>query len=247
MSVVKWRVFCIAENAWSEGFLESGVEPSSCFNNTGHTINTSSYQQQETISNTKVEVLEEHIPTGGNYKAVSYKCINNSGINIHNYIYNYPITALRISFNSHESNRDDTLEVLVAPNTTIGVVTTAVSISDTIITVSPTVLLYIKVGYHVNITDGTNNDSLGCVHDINILNSTIIVNTPTVHAFAINSYIQMTIKPIEDYTFGYAGPVSLGDCKIGGESIPMDTVIRVIYTNNKETSTLFYPVIEYLY
>lgn len=247
MSVIKWRVYCITENEWSYGYLEEGTEPSKCFNDITHTINQNSYQEEDKFSKNSVHVIEESVPTGGNYKSVSYKFENVAGENIHEYSYLYKITALRISFNSSEQNRDDTLEVCIAPMSRIGVITSAVSTSDTVIAVSSTVFDHIMVGYYVNLVDNTNNDNLGVVVAVNKTTSTITVQNGAVNSFSVGSLIKMTVKVIEDFTFGYAGRVTLGDCKIGGSHLQANYKVSVKYINNKETTVSFYPIIEFLY
>jgi hypothetical protein len=247
MSVIKWRVYCITESAWSYGYLEEGIEPSKCFNNDSHTINENSYQEEEKISNMNVNVIEEIVPTGGNYKAMGYKFVNVAGENIHEYSYPYKITGLRISFCSSEQNRDDTMELSIAPNSTIGTITAGVSISDTVLTVSSDVLDEIMVGYYVNLMDNTNNDNLGVVVAVNKINSTITVKNGAVHAFSIGSLIKMTVKMVENYTFGYEGRMTLGDCKIGGSHLRKNCKVIVKYVNNKQTTVNFYPIIEFLY
>ena len=247
--VIRWRVYCETESEWSEGYLAEGIEPSVCFNDTAHTINTNSFQELAKVSNNNVSIIEEVVPTGGYHKSVSYKIDCTPGVSTHDYIFDYAISAFSISFNIIDDHRNDTLETIVAPNTIIGVITSDVSIGDTIINVSPTVIQHIKIGFYVNLDDSNINENLGIVTNIDTINSTITVKTASTTAFSASSptYVKMSIKAIDNFTFGYPGNYVLGGTKIGGSYIPANTIIRIVYTNNGETTKYFYPVIDYLY
>jgi hypothetical protein len=232
-----WRVYCETESDWSYRYLAEGTIPSKCFNDTAHTININSLQKIETVSNSNVLIIEESIPTNGNHKSVGYKCECTVGVSTHDFSFDIPISALSISFNTHADNQNDTLEVIIGPETPSGVITSDVSIGDTIINVSPTVIENVQLGYYVNLSDSTNNDNLG------------IVKTATSNAFLASSptYVKLSVKAIDNFTFGYPGRYVIGESKIGGSYVPKNTIVRVVYTNNGNATRYFYPNIDYLY
>ncbi|ARR74928.1 hypothetical protein SAGO17_0008 [Mimivirus AB-566-O17] len=244
----EWNVLCDTEKTHVIGFTNSSHYPEICFNNNTHIV-SSIPELVSKISNINVGIVEESTPTGGNYKSVSYKCDCVSGESIHDYTFDYPISALSISFNSHSENQNDTLEVIVAPETIIGSITSDITASDTIINASSTVIENAQLGYYIHVSDGINSDNLGTITNIDSVNSRITVKTPATNGFLASSpsYIKMSVKVIDNFTFGYQGRYVLGDSKIGGSYIPTNTIIRVIYTNNGNTTKYFYPVIDYLY
>ena len=248
MNKVKhWRVYCETESAWTDGYLLDGVSPTTCFTDTGHTVNSNSTQLLGDIMNQNVNIVEESTPTGGAYKSVSYKEVCAVGLSTHDYSFKYPISALSISFNTIQDNQDDTLEVIIGEETTVGTVSATVTAADTVITVDSTVMDNAKLGYYINLDDATNNDNVGEVTSKDLVNSTITVDIPTTNGFAVGTLVKMSVKSVDNFTFGPPGRYVLGDSKIGGSYIPALTVIRVKYTNNGASSVNFYPVIEYLY
>lgn len=245
---IKWRVYCITEDAWSEGILtENQGVPISCFNNALHTINTASHQQLEVLSDTIVNIKEETIPTNGYYKSKGYCITCEPGVTTTEYTFPHPITALSIVFSTDISQKDDKLETIVAPDTIIGVITETASPSQTSISVNSTVLEHASLGFFLTLSDGTNTNQLGIISNIDKINSVITFTTPIVDTFQQGTFVKISVVVIENFIFGYPGSYTFGESKIGGSHIPANTIIRVNYTNNGEVTKKFYPVIDYLY
>ena len=54
-TVNKWRIYCNTESAWTEGWLEEGASaPTTCFNDSGHSVNLSSPQIIDVVSENTV-------------------------------------------------------------------------------------------------------------------------------------------------------------------------------------------------
>lgn len=50
-TVIRWRIYCTTENAWTDGWRnETDGEPTGCFTDSGHTVNSNSIQQLERVS-----------------------------------------------------------------------------------------------------------------------------------------------------------------------------------------------------
>lgn len=243
--VNKYQIYCNTEAAYV--YYWNTSPQTVCPNNNTHSVNINSNSIIHTVASNNVTVLEESTPTGGNYKSVCYKLDCTTGLSSHDYSFPYPISALSISFNTSSDNQNDDLEVIIGPETTIGVLTAAVSSTDTVFTVSSTVIAYLNIGFFITLNDGTNKDDCGVVTNIDSVNSQITVNTAAINGFAIGTPVQMSVKVIDNFTIGYSGRCVLGDSKIGGSYVPTGTIVRVNYTNNGVSTKSFYPVIEYLY
>lgn len=246
-TVYYYKVYCETESIYV--YKWDTITPTTCPNNNTHTINNTSISILSSIQKNKVIVSEEDTPTGEHYKSVSYKISAPVGVSNHDYTFPYPVSALAISFNTISDNIDDELEVIVGPDITVGSITADVNASDTVITVSSSVIDYIELGFYVQIDDGTNIDDLGVVTSIDKNNLTITVETAATQSFAASTptYVKMSVKVIDNFIFGPSGRYVLGDSKIGGSYVPTNTVVRVKYINNGGSTTDFYPVIEYLY
>jgi hypothetical protein len=153
--------------------------------------------------------------------------------------WDYPVSVFSISYSSTSDHTGDSLEMHIAPNTTIGAIVAPVTTGDTVLYVSPTVLQYINVGYYCNITDGTNYDDLGYVLAIDKTAGTITVKTPAVNGYSplTPTYVQMTIKAIVNYTFGAPGKFGIGKTIIGSRYVPTGTIVRGVYTNASATTS----------
>lgn len=250
MSIKHWRIYCETESDWTYGYLhEDTGNPTSCFTDPGHTINSNSCQELDTVSDTQVIIKEESTPTGGHFKAKGYKMTCPVGSSNYDYSYPHPISALSITLPTTSDHTDDQIEVQVGPDTTIGTITADVSASDTVITVSQSVIDNIDKGFYVTLDDGTNTDDLGLVTSIDYNLLTITVQTAATKAFAsaTPTYVKITVKVIDDFTIGPAQRYELGKDKIGGSYVPTNTIVRVKYTNNGSSTKDFYCVIEMLY
>jgi hypothetical protein len=58
VTVSEWRIYCLTENAWIESWSINA--PSTCAHDTSHSVNTSSVQILQNISNQMVEVMNEY-------------------------------------------------------------------------------------------------------------------------------------------------------------------------------------------
>ena len=249
MSVCKWRIYCNTESDWTYGYLEEGQTPSTCFTDTGHTVNSNSHQMIGTVSNSQIVIQEESTPTGGNFKAVNYKLLCPTGLSSHDYTFPHPISALSITLPTVSDNQDDNLEVCVGPNTIIGSITSNVSVSDTVLTVSQTVIDNVQLGFYIDLYNGTNTENMGRITAIDTNALTITMEIATTQAFLASTptYVRVTVNVIDEFTIGPPSRLEIGKDKIGGSYVPTGTIIRVKYINNGGSSKNFYCMIEYLY
>lgn len=246
--IIKWKIYCDTEKAYTYGYSDEIEPPSYCFNNQDHVVSTHPILLEK-IYNNNQRIQEESRETGGHFKCYGYKIDCPTGTSTHDYTYDNPISALSISFVTTSDHQDDELSVLVGPDTTIGSLTVGVTIGVTSFNVSDTVIEHAKVGYNISLYDGVNTDDLGTITYVDKINSTITTTNGTSYGFSAASptYVRITVTVVDSFIFGFPGRYEIGKDKIGGSYVPTGTIIRVKYVNNGGTSKTFYPKIEMLY
>jgi hypothetical protein len=247
-TIYNWRVYCNTEAQNVYGWSET--EPNQCFHNNTHEINPLSVSMIEGVVPNEFMLKEEHTPTGGNFRCTSYKIICPPGLSEHDYSFPHPMTALTTTVQTTPDLLDDVVEVTVAPGTIIGVLTGNISPGTSVIPVSSTVLQYLMIGYYITINDTNNVDDLGRVISIDSVNSTVTVETATVHSFVAASpcYIKMGVKYVDNWVIGPSTQYIIGEGKVGGTYIPANKIIRISYLNNSPSITKnLYAILEFLY
>lgn len=280
----KWRVLCTGGHGdYRYTWTDSSIAPGMCVDNDTHTINkTTDPPRVVDARNYGQTVLNEGSLTDTGSMAVDCIAFDiDSGINVvteYTTTWTSKISLFCVKFVSEESWRGDTLNVVVAENTTVGTLATdvvaatahsvqnhtagdVVTYSGTTYTchadtvsselptdatywtkgfrlhVSTSVIANVNHGYTIQLTDGTNTDSMGKIHSIDNTNNYIYVeNNPVVS----NSYsstspttsVQMTVHRIKP-GFEFAAPWQhvYGQDKVGGSDIPENTPVKIYYTN----------------
>ena len=127
----------------------------------------------------------------------------------------------------------DTINMIAGPDTIVGVITVDANISDTVLTVSSTVLEYVSRGIDITISNGVNKNELGYITAIDKINSTVTIKNALTNNFTIGSVICLNVHTIKnlvitelikEYSFGKKG--------FRGKQVPANTIMRLVYTNN---------------
>lgn len=249
-TVYYYRVFCTTDNKYE--YVWNTSAPTTCPVNTEHTINTSTIAVIKEISENIQKIQEEEVPTGGNFRSECHDLFGATGPGVStnkDFIWPFPITVLEIKINVEEHHRGDMVGLEVGPDTVIGAITSPITAGATSITVSPTVLQFLMLGYFLSLTDGVNVDRCGRVININKTTATVTFETPTTNSFshASPTYVRQTVSVLDNFTLGPPWMLSIGDSKIGGAHIPANTTVRTIITNNSNYSKVLNAQIEYLY
>jgi hypothetical protein len=128
--------------------------------------------------------------------------------------------------------------------------TTYWQFQELVLNVSPTVVQNVKLGFYINLFDGVNSDTVGCVAAIDTVNNTINVHQGSTNSFSAASptYVRMCVYNIKDRIIGPPGEQNIGTSKIGGSYVPAYTDITVCYDNKSLTDDkTFIGHVEYLY
>ena len=247
MSVIvnKYRIWCVTENAYVYGWSET--EPTTCPNNTSHTIDETKTTIDASVEEGVVEIKEENTPTGGHYRAlgVTFDAPNGETTE-HDFSIPYAISLLSATIPTNDLSSGDVAAFDVSPDTLIGSITSDVTIGDTVINVSSTVIDNISVGRCLILDDGVNYER----HVVTALSSdtvTIDVGTTYGYAAVTPTYCKMSVCMSHNIEISRGSRVVLGESKIGGSYIPANTTMRISYTNNGDSLTRVILYIEFLY
>jgi hypothetical protein len=194
-----------------------------------------------------VEIQEETIVTGGNYRTESKKItIQPRTTSSYTYIWPYRTSVLEMRFIAEEIHRHDTLNFYVARDTVIGVLIENTSINTNSIRVSPTVIQNIKLGYLVSLLNTQGNVLvLGDVMGINA--DTLTVSNNIVTIFVVGDLVRISLQPVRNFVISAPWEYAIGRSKIGSSSIPPNTNLSIEYTNNSDVVKDFVWYFDYLF
>lgn len=250
-TVYQYIVYCITEGQYVTYWGTS--PPTTCPNNNTHTIDPNSISIQQTISEDTIKTNEvnvgklfQHssahldIPAGTPGSVVSMNLSWPMDINLWQTTL-YPLA----------NNLYDVINILIAPNTTLGVLTQNANIGDTLLNVSNTAFTfeYMYKGLIVTLTDGVNTFNAGRITSINSTSLTITVENPLTVAFTAGStYFQISIQIVRDKIFHQTTiPEHIGNKGFNSMPIQAGTVMQVQYTNMDGTAKTLYTDLEYYY
>jgi hypothetical protein len=241
----KYSIRCSSENkivyTWNE------TSPQVCPNNTNHLIDLNSIKIIDTIIQNSVNIIQSNGQTGNNYRVESKKITIPANSTLDSdYTWNYPISVMTINWYASTEHIGDVINGFMAPYTTIGVITNNITTGDTLIHVSPDVIIYIKVGYEVNITNEVSNIIMGEVIEIDKINNTLILSIAASENINAPAYLQMTIHNIYNINL-VPCVINLAAKHIESSFLPKNTVARLEYTNNSNIEKTFIFLIEYIY
>lgn len=231
-TVYRYRLWCTSDMKYEYVWAETA--PTTCPTNTAHTIDADMTTIIEVNRPDAVLLKEEFAsPTGGNAKVWGEQVnITQNTTTVINLSWPFPVTILSGNMFAPEGSDGDLIELVVAPDVTVGAIVAPVAPGATVISVSPTVIEHIMVGYYAKLDNGTNQDDLGRVININKDLNQITIETATVHAFSplTPTYVKMTVKVIENLRLDSKRYYDFGKKKQGGKTIPANIVIRITYT-----------------
>ena len=187
----------------------------------------------------------------GHFRAKGFEMDIPATAGPHNLDITFPIdiAMLSMEFTPKPEMDGDYFCVLVGLHTVIGTITSDVSVSDTVLNVSQTVIDNAFLGVHILLDDGTNTSECAQVTAIDPALGTITVETASDQAYLVSTptFVKMTAVAVEDVHLDGGARVEIGHSKIGGSFFPKGYTMRVVYHNITETAKKFRAVLEYLY
>lgn len=246
----RYLIYCNTEAAYIEAIRVEGDLPTQCPRDATHSVNPYLTTDNGSYQDSTVKVTENLSLPVGTFRAEQWK-IDIPSATTYSRTFQWPIDIIILNFQliTTDANEADKMEITVAPNTTVGIITSNAPPGTTTFSVQPSVFNYLQLGYSVNLFNGVNNDDLGMVISINKDTNTIITEKPTTHTFSAASptYIQMSVKTVTNFEFGPRGLYNIGVKKLGGRAIPANIPVVLTYTNNTSVAKKFWAIIEYLY
>lgn len=248
--IYKYRIYCITEG--QNVYEWNTVEPTTCPNNTAHTINPNSISIVDQRAPNITTIAQETVPTGGWFKTETMIINAATGPGVVTTLtrsWPFNISLLNLYFQTTDAHTGDALTIDWASDVTIGVLTGNLSAGATTATVSISVIQNISIGFNVSFTDGTNQDNCGRVIAIDTINNSITFETATVHSFsaATPTYVQVTVSPLDNLIFGPPTVYNVAQHVIGGSHVPANQVATAYYTNNSNEAKQLYVNLEYFY
>lgn len=234
-----YRIYCDTELQYV--YKWDTEEPSTCPNNNTHTINVGSITILESISTATFRAEEN----SEGYFETTHVVVNipigtPGDITEHDVTWPMDITLWKTLLTPTSDMIGDSITVLAAPETTIGVCTVNANIGDTTITVNSTVISNIQRGFLVTLFDGVNKNICGRCTAIDTVNGTITFQTPLTHNFLAGTYVQISIYVINNLRIIDTNTVDMGAKGFKGKMINAGLILRIYYTNNSGTSKTVY-------
>lgn len=240
-AVQYYRIFCITEAKYN--YIWASTLPTVCPTNSLDTIDASSIAIIDSCGSPNVKIIQESGVTGGSY------CCESKSVTIpantttsSDFSWAFPISVICVYFVSDLSHQGDTIKTTIKPDTIIGTITSNVAVGDTIINVSPTVVKYMNIGYHMTLFDGVNSSNLMRVIAIDSIHNTLTMESPSTIAFSSTTptYCQMNIINIFNYEIGPPNRYEFGQHSIGCSYLPANTKLRFNYTNKSTTNSKYF-------
>jgi hypothetical protein len=241
-----YQFYCSTEQAFIQ--IYSNTPPSSCPNGSSHSIVTNTIITLPPPV-TPILIKQNNIEKGNNNYRVESKSFSIPANTIGSQIFTWPIdiNVLTVNFSTDSTQTGDIINAYIAPNTTVGVLTSPVSAGSTIFNINPNTLNYLNIGYNANITNGTQNNNLGMVTSIDTTNLSITTQNSCSNPFIIGDYMQMTVQNICNFELGAPTLYAFGKKNILASHVPKNTPIQMTYQNNSSSIKKFVFYIEYNY
>jgi hypothetical protein len=236
-TVYQWQVYCVTEGIYVNTWQVN--QPTVCPNNNTHTINASATSIIGQVSTQTIKAAEN---TDGYFETthvvMSIPSDTPGAITEHDVTWPMDIMLWRTLITPTSDMIGDTLSVLGAPETTVGVITAPATIGSTTLTVNSTVTANVQRGFLITLYDGVNKDVLGRCTAVNVLAGTITVQTATTYAFAAGSAVKISVYTIKDLYITDTVTIDIGTKGFKGKTIPSGMILRVYYTNNSGTAKI---------
>lgn len=188
-------------------------------------------------------VIKEFSETSGAYKTKGYNflAIKNATTD-YTFSFPYDVEVLAGEVWTKNSIDGDELELIIAPDTTIGIVTVAGSVDDSEVKVNSTVLDNIRSGRHVKFGSDTDEYVVTSKTADGIEISPNLIN-----AVSVTDAVKMSVKMVESMKLYADIDLRLGWTKIGSSFVGQNTPIRVSYTNVDSVDKDIYFYMDILY
>lgn len=233
-----YKIWCTTENDYI--FTWMTEPPTTCPNNNGHTVDTNSIILIETVSEQAVTIKQ---PTDGYFMIEHYEFPIPSGtpgdtVTI-NHVMDDTVLLWITGFDGTPESVGDKFDVVVNPDTTIGVVTSTVNVTDTVINVNSTVTANAVRGMYITLDDTVNVQNVGKILAIDAGAGTLTVKIPSDYTFAPGTLVKINFYMAKNIVINSLNTHNAGEKGFSGKVIPAGTHLRMFYTNNDGAAKTF--------
>lgn len=205
------------------------------------------------FAHNEIAIKEEDQKTGGHYQARTVGENIPASAGWHDFApvsWPHPVSLLSAETYCRADVDKDEIKVQIAPDSITGTITADVAASDTVISVSQTVIDNIRVGAGIKLDDGTSVNDLGRVLAFDPVAMTLAMETGASNAFAASTptCVKMTVSMTLAVELTAGHRMVFGESKIGASYLPANTPIQIRY-NNKDgaPNKRFVVHFEYMY
>lgn len=246
-NIYKYRIHCTTENAFT--YMWNDCAPTICPNNNQHQIDTASITIIDSREQNNVSIVQVQPGTTGEHYRVEGKriLIPANAMVTQDYTWPFNISVMTINFSVGTEHDGDLINCFIAPNTTVGIITQTLQQGDSTLHVNKTVLDNLKIGFIVNVTNGSQNINLGQCTNVDLVNSTITCETASITSINVGAYVQMTINNIKNIFLVEPDTIRLANKHVNSSLLPAGKIARFTYQNNSNVEKAFMFYFEYLY
>lgn len=248
-TLYQYRIWCETENTYT--YVWSETVPTVCPKNTTHDISTSTITIVNKMETPMVTIQND---VAGSYQSstvrINVPASEPGSIYTQDISFPHDTYIWTSEFMSDSSMVGDEFNIIVSPNTTIGVITTPSLTGATTFSVSSTIFTsgYVTRGVDLSISDGTNTQILGRVSDMDTVNQTITVENPLVIDYNPGSYLLLNVYIVRNQYIGAANKTYLyGKKGFSAKKLAKGQVLQFLYKNNTGTTKIVNCDIEYNY
>lgn len=231
-TVNNYKIYCETEATYVYGW--SPTTPTTCYNDNAHTVNLGSVQMIDGISQNAIRIVEDEVSVARNISndAISLVVPSNS-TGTATYTFKFLTSFYSYRFGLSDLHTGDELTIAINPNITLGLIGADITSGATSFIGPAPLIAAGSVGYTITLTDGTNTDYMGVIRSINKATGVVVMDIPTTHSFlAANTLVKMTYYVMKSAPLVGHGVFTFGEDIIGGNPVPVNTVVVVTYKNN---------------
>ena len=253
-TLYKYRVFCEAEQKYIEVWKHE--KPYTCPNDHRHTIaeNLTTIIDYKYLDNTTIPnvcISSKAYPLAQGYYMMEGKKyeIGTQAVYTNDYVVPVPMCVYGFHCCSCGDNANDEFDVLINPDTIVGVIVANTAVNDKNIYVSPTVLEHCKAGFHILLDDGVTNEE-HLVVSINHEGGYITLRDGVNHVFnGMVTMVKLRVYVVKAYALANDTSMThkIGYGAFSGKSLTPGTIIRLVYRNSSSLSKTFHIALEYVY
>jgi hypothetical protein len=249
-TLYNYRLYCIEEakfvNQWAE------TEPTICPNDhADRTINTSQTVITDTMGTNIVRTEE---PTSGSFQHTTIKITVPSNpigtITSHPLSWPMDLQMWKTEFYTTSEHTGDVINITVAPNSIVGVLTQPADIGDTTLNVSPTVVnnSVILKGIEITIDNTVISQKLGRITAFDTTLNTITISNPLTNDYAAGTFVKFNLVLLKDVILHRINePHRVADKGFKAKKLPANTPIVIEYQNNTGLAKECIATLEYYY